>query len=67
MIVMYYVCLYKFIGELKEDIMMVHFCAVFIAIDLILILISFCGIKMVKNKAQMLIDDSEFKEYKQEA
>jgi len=66
-ICLYYICLYQEIGEIKEDKMMVHYCAVFIVIDALLIVISIFGIKMVKKKAQELIDDSDFKEYKQEA
>jgi hypothetical protein len=50
-ICLYYVCLYQFIDEIKEEPEMVHYCSMYILIDFLLILISFCGIKMVKKKA----------------
>ena len=46
---------------------MIHFCAVFILIDLILILVSFCVIMGVKKLAIELIDNPKFKEYNPEA
>lgn len=46
---------------------MIHFCAVYPGVDTLLMIISFIAIKQVKNKASHLIDDPEFREYKQEA
>ena len=66
-ICLYYTCLYQFIDEMNEEKIMVHYCAVYVGIDFLLILISFCGINMVKKQANALINDAEFKEYKQEA
>jgi len=47
-IMLYYVCLYRFIDELKEPINLIHFCAVYPAVDFILIIISFYAIWKVK-------------------
>ena len=46
---------------------MVHFAVVYVIIDGILIIISFFTIRRVKSNAKKLIDDPQFKEYKQEA
>ena len=46
---------------------MIHFAVVYIVIDGILIIISFITISSVKKNAKKLIDDPQFKEYKQEA
>jgi hypothetical protein len=45
----------------------VHFCAVYPIADLYLILISFYAIRNVKKLSTALIEDKEYKEYKQEA
>lgn len=68
-IFLYYVSLYGNIGMLKEgdDPNMIHYCAAYIVIDFLLIVVSFFAIRVVKKKAQELIDDDDFKEYKQEA
>ena len=46
---------------------MVHFAVVYVILDGILIVISFLVIRNVKTTAKKLIDDPQFKEYKQEA
>ena len=68
-IVLYYICLYQYVDILKasESPNMVHFAVVYVIIDGILIIISFFTIRRVKSNAKKLIDDPQFKEYKQEA
>ena len=66
-ILLYYVCLYRFVSDLKEDIDMVHHCVVYPVVDLILIIISFYAIWKVKQKSKALITNKKFKEYNQEA
>lgn len=46
---------------------MIHYCAVYIIVDFLVIFISFFAIKKVKIEAQKLIDKDTYKEYKQEA
>lgn len=62
-ILLYYVCLYRYINELKEDINMVNFIVVYPSVDLVLILISFYAIWKVKQKSKDLISNKKFKEY----
>lgn len=68
-IVLYYCCLYQYSYQLNENESpnMIHFCAVYPGVDTLLMLISFIAIKQVKNKASNLIENNEYKEYKQEA
>jgi len=66
-ILLYYVCLYRFVAILKEDIDLVNFCVVYPVVDLLLIIISFYAIWKVKQKSKALITNKKFKEYNQEA
>ena len=75
-ILLYYVCLYQNIDKLDVSEScnlrygsksIIHFCAVYPAADLILILVSFFSIANVKKESNRLIENPEFKEYKQEA
>lgn len=43
---------------------MIHMCAVYVAIDFLLIVISFFAIRNVKKEAQKLIEDDKYKEYR---
>jgi hypothetical protein len=63
-IVLYYACLYQLLDKMKEPKEMVLYATTYVVLDFMLILISFCGIKMVKKEAQGLIDNENFKEYK---
>ena len=66
-ILLYYVCLYRYVADLKQDLDMVNFCVVYPVVDLVLILISFYAIWKVKQKSKALITNKIFKEYNQEA
>ena len=66
-ILLYYVCLYRYVDELKEDINLVHSCVIYPSVDFIMILISFYAIWKVKQKSKALISNKKFKEYNQEA
>lgn len=66
-ILLYYVCLYRYVAELKEDINLANFCVVYPTVDFVLILISFYAIWKVKQKSKALISNKKFKEYNQEA
>jgi len=75
-ILLYYCCLYQNIDQLEitescnlknGSRNIVHFCAVYPIADLYLILISFYAIRNVKKLSTALIEDKEYKEYKQEA
>ena len=64
-VLLYYICLYQYMDELnsKEDPKMVHFCVLFVVLDLLLIIISLFAIKKVKIKSSALIENERFKEY----
>lgn len=66
-ILLYYVCLYRFVTILEESTDMVNFCVVYPVVDLLLIIISFYAIWKVKQKSKALITNKKFKEYNQEA
>lgn len=62
-ILMYYICLYRYISDLKEDIQMVNYCVLYPVIDFILIVISLYAISKVKHESSELIRNKRFKEY----
>lgn len=64
---LYYCCLYSYIGELVETPSLVHFCVVYPLTDGGMILISFIMISKVKARSRELIENKRFKEYNQEA
>jgi hypothetical protein len=64
---LYYCCLYSYIGEIVEEKTLVHFCVVYPLTDGAMILISFIMISKVKAKSRELIENKRFKEYNQEA
>jgi hypothetical protein len=66
-VVLYYVSLYAYQDSIKEDRLLIHFCVVYPAIDFFLILVSYFAIRKVKAKRQQLLDNKDFKEYRQEA
>tara|TARA_B110000305_G_C19272278_1_gene555080 strand:- start:115 stop:738 length:624 start_codon:yes stop_codon:yes gene_type:complete len=68
-ILLYYGCLYRFIPILKQEESpnLIHFCAVYPGMDLILILVSLVAIRQVKVRRHNLINNKRFKEYTQEA
>lgn len=66
-ILLYYVCLYRYFNLLQEPPNLANFCIVYPSVDLILILISFYAIWKVKQKSRALIQNKKFKEYNQEA
>ena len=55
-ILLYYVCLYRFVTILKEDIDLVNFCVVYPVIDLLLIIISFYARSKNKNKINVWLE-----------
>lgn len=62
-ILLYYICLYRYVTTLKEDLNMINYCVVYPIVDLILIMISFYAIWKVKQKSKALITNKKFKEY----
>lgn len=66
-VLLYYVSLYWYMGDLKETTWMVHACAVYPLLDLIMIIISFFAIHQVRAEKFKLFRNEKFKEYRQEA
>ena len=68
-VLLYYVCLYPNIGILNEEEPndLVHYCGAYPALDLFLILMSFCFISKVKGRSRDLIENRRFTEYNTEA
>jgi len=68
-ILLYYGCLYQYIEILNTDehVNLIHFCAFYPTVDLLLIIISFICISKVKGMSKELIENKRFKEYTTEA
>lgn len=66
-IFIYYILLYVYQDLLIEDANLIHFIAVYLGLDIILICISLFSVRKVKIECQKLIHDVKFKEYSQEA
>lgn len=62
-ILMYYILLYVYQDLLVEDPNLIHFIAIYLVIDIILIVVSFFSVRKVKIECHKLIHDSKFKEY----
>lgn len=62
-VLMYYVLLYIYMDLLVEDENLVHSIAIYLIIDVILIVVSFYAVRKVKFDCQKLIHDVKFKEY----
>lgn len=56
-ITLYFICLYQYIGDLKQEKLMVHLCVVYPLLDFLLIMLSFIMIKKVKKMSELLIQD----------
>lgn len=63
----YYICLYSHIDKIKEDTKLVHFCAVYPALDFVIITASLIFIHQVKLKSRELINNPRFTEYAEDA
>lgn len=64
-ILLYYGCLYQYLDILNPDehANMIHFCGLFVLVDVLLILMGVVMIGKVRSKANDLINNKRFKEY----
>lgn len=66
-VLLYYICLYINIDALKEDRNMINFIAIYLVIDVFMIVVSYFAVRKVKMQCEKLINNKKFKEYSQEA
>lgn len=62
-VLLYYILLYVYKDLLIEDENLIHFIAIYLIIDLFLIMVSFFAVRKVKIECNKLITNKKFKEY----